>query len=164
MSRGYAVGAGDVRYYKSVSHSREYPMSDHIDPKALVLRYWETVWNARQIDQVERFIAPSYVGHELHASATYGPAGMCQVADTFWGNFPDATFTILAALSDGELVALHMRLQATHRPSGRSIGIIGMGLYRVVDGQIAESWSHMDELGLRQQLGGRVVFKPAPES
>jgi len=136
-------------------------MSDHSDPKTLVLHYWETVWNARQIDWIERCVAPTYVGHEPHAPTTYGPAGMRQVAHTFWDTFPDARFTILDALSEGQLVALHVRLQATYRPTGRSISILGMGLYRIVDGQIAESWSHMDELGLREQLGGRVVFESA---
>jgi predicted ester cyclase len=136
-------------------------MSDHTDPKALVLHYWETVWNARQIDQIERFVAPTYVGHEPHAPATHGLAGMRQVARAFWDNFPDAAFTIADVLSDGQLVALRVHLQATYQPTGHPISITGMGLYRIVDGQIAESWSHMDELGLRQQLGGRIVFEAA---
>jgi len=138
-------------------------MSDHIDPKALVVRYWDTVWNARQINRIEQFVVPNYVGHEPHAPATHGPAGMRQVAQTFWDNFPDATFTILDVLAEGDLVALHVRFQATYRPTGHPITIMGMGLYRIVEGKIAESWSHMDELGLRQQLGGRVVFESAPE-
>lgn len=136
-------------------------MSEEIDLKAFVVRYWETVWNARQIDRIEEFVAPDYVGHEPHAPATYGPVGMRQVAQTFWDHFPDATFMILEALADSHLVALHVRLQATYRPTRAPISITGMGLYRIMEGKIAESWSHMDELGLRQQLGGRVVFESA---
>ena len=136
-------------------------MSRKIDPKALVVCYWETVWNARQIDRIEEFVTLDYVGHEPHAPATDGPAGMRQVAQTFWDYFPDATFLILDALADGHLVALRVRFQATHRPTSAPISITGMGLYRISEGKIAESWSHMDELGLRQQLGGRVVFESA---
>lgn len=128
-------------------------MSDSPDPKALVVCYFETVWNARQLTRVDHFIAPTYIGHEPHAPATEGPAGMRQVAETFWDNFPDATFTILDVLADGNLVALHIRLQATYRPNGNPISIAGMGLYRIADGQIVESWSHMDERGLVQQIG-----------
>jgi predicted SnoaL-like aldol condensation-catalyzing enzyme len=135
-------------------------MSDSIDSKALVVRYFETVWNARQLTRIDHFVAPTYIGHEPHAPATQGPDGMRQVAETFWNNFPDATFTILNALADGDLVALQVRLQATYRPNGSPILINGMGLYRIAEGQIVESWSYMDERGLVQQLGGQVVFEP----
>jgi predicted SnoaL-like aldol condensation-catalyzing enzyme len=127
-------------------------MSDSPDPKALIARYFETVWNARQITRIDHFVAQTYIGHEPHAPATQGPAGMRQVAEAFWNNFPDATFTILAALADGDLVALHLHLQATYRPNGNPISITGMVLYRIVESQIVESWSHMDERGLVQQL------------
>lgn len=134
-------------------------MSDSIASKALVVRYFETVWNARQLTYIDQFIAPAYIGHEPHAPATQGPTGMRQVAEAFWDNFPDATFTILDALADGDLVALHVRLQATYRPNGSSVLITGMGLYRIAEGQIVESWSHMDEHGLLQQLGGTEAGK-----
>ena len=85
---------------------------------------------------------------------------MRQVANTFFRNFPDAAFTIIDTIAEGNIVVLHLLAQGTHSASGRPISVTGMGLFRLVDGKITESWSNWDELGMTQQLGGRVVNVP----
>jgi predicted ester cyclase len=137
-------------------------MSGSNVPKTIVLHYFEGVWNARQLNLIDELLIPTFVGYERNASDTYGPAGMRQVANTFFRNFPDATFTILDAIAEGDVVVLHLHVQGTHSASGRPISVTGMGLFRLVDGKITESWSNWDELGMSQQLGGRVVFDAAP--
>jgi predicted ester cyclase len=127
-----------------------------------VLRYFEGVWNARHLDLIDELLAPTFVGYERNATNTYGPAGMRQAANMFFHRFPDATFTILDTIAEGDVVVLHLRFQGTHSASGRPICVTGMGLFRLVDGKITESWSNWDELGMSQQLGGRVVFDIAP--
>jgi predicted ester cyclase len=43
--------------------------------------------------------------------------------------------------------------------TGKQVKGIGMGIYRVVDGKLAEQWVQEDMFGLMQQLG--VI--PSPE-
>jgi predicted ester cyclase len=137
-------------------------MSRYDNSRILVLRYFEGVWNARNLDLIDQLLAPAFISHERNAGDMYGPAGMRQVANTFFRNFPDATFTIFDSIAEGDSVVLHLHVQGTHSASGRPISVTGMGLFRVADGKIVECWSNWDELGMSQQLGGRVVFDAAP--
>jgi predicted ester cyclase len=43
-------------------------------------------------------------------------------------------------------------------PTGKSISITGIGVDRIVGGQIAESWANWDAMGMMSQLG----MAPAP--
>ena len=38
-------------------------------------------------------------------------------------------------------------------PTGRQVSNEGIGIYRVEDGKIVESWSQVDRLGVLQQIG-----------
>jgi predicted ester cyclase len=134
-------------------------MPDRTDPKAVVVRYFEDVWNARQLAVIDELLRPNFLGHERNAADTFGRIGMHGVAETFFQRFPDAVFTILDTVAEGDQVMLHLRLEGTHQETGRPIVMSGMALFRVVDGGIAECWSNYDELGMLQQLGGRVVFE-----
>jgi predicted ester cyclase len=46
-------------------------------------------------------------------------------------------------------------------PSGKHVKVSWIAIYRVVDGKLAEHWQHIDELGLRQQLGAILVLPAA---
>ena len=50
--------------------------------------------------------------------------------------------------------------QGTHRgdfmgiaPSGKNVSVVGIAIYRIADGRIAEAWVAWDALGLMQQIG-----------
>jgi predicted ester cyclase len=132
-------------------------MSRQDDHKTLVVRFFEAVWNARQLYVCDELLAPTYLGHERNAADTHGPIGMCQVAQAFQGAFPDARFTIIDVIAEADRVILHLRVDATHAAQARPVTITGMVLYRLRAGKIAESWSNWDELGMLQQLGGQIV-------
>jgi predicted ester cyclase len=136
-------------------------MSSQNDPKTIVVRFFEEVWNAQHLDVSDQLLAPTYLGHERNAADTYGPIGMRQVAQAFRRTFPDALFTIIDAIAEADTVVLHLRLHATHAATARLITISGMVLYRLVAGKIAESWSNWDELGMLQQLGRQIVVPPS---
>jgi predicted ester cyclase len=131
----------------------------HHTPKDVITRYFVEVWNNRQFDLIDQLVAPTAVGHERNAPDVHGPAEQRQVADTFLARFPDAQFTILDAIAEHNTVMVHLLVQATHAETGRVIIVTGMELIRLANGQIIESWSNWDELGLFQQIGGRMVFE-----
>lgn len=134
----------------------------HYTPKAVVMRYFAEVWNKQHFDLLEQFVAPTCVFHECNAPAVCGLAEMRQVGNTFFTRFPDAQFTVVNAVARQNLVAVQLRVQATHAESGRAITVTGMQFLQLANGQISESWSNWDELGLLQQIGGRIVFDSPP--
>lgn len=57
---------------------------------ALVLRFYEEVWNSGNLDVTSEVFAPDYVRHDLRPSeALPGPAGQAKVAADFRAAFPD---------------------------------------------------------------------------
>ena len=37
--------------------------------------------------------------------------------------------------------------------SGKNVSVVGIAIYRIADGRIAEAWVAWDALGLMQQIG-----------
>jgi predicted ester cyclase len=44
-------------------------------------------------------------------------------------------------------------------PTGRTVAVPGLIVYRIAEGKIAEHWMHMDNMALMQQLG--IASQPA---
>jgi predicted ester cyclase len=81
--------------------------------------------------------------------------------------FPDKRVEILHDLVEGDLVAQHVVVTATHtgrylglEPTHKAVRIIEMIVHRMRDGLIAESWAITHGGGFYEQLTGH----PAPES
>ena len=79
---------------------------------------------------------------------------------TFWAAFPDSQLTLDDAIAEGDEVACHFTLRATHQgefmgipPSGRQVTLTGITILRFAGGKCVERWSQADFLGLMQQLG-----------
>jgi steroid delta-isomerase-like uncharacterized protein len=80
--------------------------------------------------------------------------------------FPDAQFSIDDLIAEGDRVVIRHRLQGTHQgtfqgipPTGKPVTVPAIGILRMANGQIAETWLNADFLGLLQQVGAI----PAPE-
>ena len=115
--------------------------------KSLVRREQEELWNySGDLDAAE----------ELFAA---GEAPKQQAAD-FRRGFPDVTSTIEDLIAEGDKVVARWRSRATHRgdymgmpPSGKEVQIMGISVYRIEEGKIAESWMVEDQFGLMRQIG-----------
>lgn len=114
------------------------------------------------------------------AAAAYATAGVCyglapqpldlagwqQSMSMLLAAFPDSRFSIDDMIAEDDKVVVRHTLRGTHRgdfqgipPTGKQVSISAIGILRIVDGKIRETWLNADFLGLLQQLG--VV--PAPE-
>lgn len=117
--------------------------------KALVRREQEELWNhTGDLDAAGDLFAP-----ELADAAR-------QEAADFRRGFPDVVSTIEDLVAEGDRVAARWRARATHLgqyagipPTGKEVEFTGISMYRIEEGEIAESWTVEDDLGLMRQIG-----------
>jgi predicted ester cyclase len=117
--------------------------------KALVRREQEELWNhTGDLDAAGDLFAP-----ELAEAAR-------QEAADFRRGFPDVVSTIEDLAAEGDRVAARWRARATHLgqyagipPTGKEVEFTGISMYRIEEGEIAESWTVEDDLGLMRQIG-----------
>ena len=117
--------------------------------KALVRREQAELWShTGDLDAAEEL----FVADQAEAAK--------QEAADFRRGFPDVTSTIEDLIAEGDKVVARWRSRATHRgdymgmpPSGKEVQIVGISVYRIEEGKIAEAWTVEDQFGLLRQIG-----------
>lgn len=133
--------------------------------KSIVQRFIDEVWNAGNVDSIDEFIAEDHVDHDpAQAGSSGGRAGAREFIVTYRTAFPDAHIAIDELIAEGDLVVSRWHATGTHQGdlmgipgSGKAISITGIGIDRIADGKIAESWGNWDTLGLLGQIGAVPV-------
>ena len=131
------------------------------DNKALVRRWFEELFNEAKLDLADEIVTPDHVSHDPSTPEHLpGPEGERQLVTLVRGAFPDGRMSIEDLVAEGDAVAVRWTFRGTHRgefmgvaPTGRSVTMEKMDLFRITDGQIAEQWVAADALGLLRQLG-----------
>ena len=127
--------------------------------ESLVRRYYEEMNNGRKNDLAEELFTADHLMHDPQVPTTRGPAGMVarvsayqQAVDGHWG--------IEELVSAGDRVVVRYTGTGTHvgeimgvPPTGNAIRIDAIGIHRIADGKIAESWLIWDALSFLRQLG-----------
>jgi predicted ester cyclase len=130
--------------------------------KALARRWFEEVWNQARETTIDELFSADGVAHGLGDSESdvHGPTEFKSFAANMRGSIPDIHIQLEDILSEGDRVAMRIRLQGTHAgkglgvmPTGRNISIQGIVIIRVVEDQIVEGWNSYDQLGLLRQIG-----------
>jgi ketosteroid isomerase-like protein len=95
-----------------------------------------------------------------------GPDGMKQLIGTYHRGFSNARWTVEETLTAGDRIIVRWSARATQdgplyaiAPTGRSVTVAGIWIFRVANGKIVESWNCWDALGMMQQLG--LVSEPS---
>lgn len=135
------------------------------DPKELVKRFVNELWNERRLDTADAIFAKDCVTHQLRSGAPAdavprGPKAIKEHVAGWISSFPDLHFSIEQILSEGERVVMQLLMEGTHRgawlgipASGKKIQIRMFTIHRVVENKIVEDWVLVESLGLFQQLG-----------
>jgi predicted ester cyclase len=139
--------------------------------EALYRRWFEEVVTERNLALADELLAPGYV---LHFPGLPGPVdgeGHKQLLMMFHRGFPDWQETIDDVVAEGDRVVIRVKGSGTHRgefqglaPTGKRVVATGVGIGRIEDGRIAESWAEYDALGLMQQLGATSQAQQAGDS
>ena len=128
--------------------------------KAIVRRFVEAVQNRGDLAALDELCAPDFVNHSAPPGVPPTRAGLAQLTALFLRAFPDGRMAIEEMVAEGDRVATRKTFRGTHRgalmglpPTGKQVAIGLIDIVRLVDGQVVESWSLADELGLLRQLG-----------
>lgn len=127
----------------------------------IVSRYFDEVWSRGRLDVLDELLAPSYVNHTPSTpNPPPGPSGLKPIVAAFRTAFPDLRFTILDVVTEGERVAVRVRMEGTQDgplfgipPSHRRVSVDQINIELFREGRIVEHWRVTDELGLMRQLG-----------
>ena len=130
--------------------------------KTVARRFLVEVFGGGNLDLADELIAPNHVssGPGTLPGLPSGPEGQRQLIGFYRSAFPDVQFTVEDQIAEGERVVTRWTAQGTHTgefaglpPTGRAATVTGVGIDRIVDGKIVESWGIFDQFGMLQQLG-----------
>ena len=128
--------------------------------RALIRRFLEEVFNQRNVAAVDQYMAGDYVDHVLPPGVPPTREGFKQFIGPFLEAFPDFRYTVDDLIAEGDRVVARLTAQGTQQ--GAFMGVPATGkratwseihIGRVANGQIAEHWGEIDNLGMLQQLG-----------
>ena len=134
--------------------------------KEIIRRYFEGWGNRGDPAVADELIATNVTLRNppaiLHSLAEYK-----QGMKVFHTAFPDLHFTIEDLVAEGDKVVVRWTLQATnsseyqgHAPTGKTITVTGISIFRLAEGKIQEITVSMDRLGQAQQLGWLPASAP----
>lgn len=129
------------------------------EPKDVAQRFVEDVWQGRDLDAIDRYLAPDFVDHPVEAGKDDRVEYRTILEDTF-ALAPDSRYVIHQVLQDGAFVAVHYSFEGadtgqagTLRPSGRTLRFSGVTLFCVDGDKIAEQWSYSDVVNALSEVG-----------
>lgn len=130
-----------------------------------VIRRWFQTFNDRDFAAEAAIRAANFLAHVPGAAAPLDNEGWPGFVGAFAAGFPDFRLELEELIAEGDRVAARWTFHGTQTgeflgipPTGRSVRVSALEVNRLVDGQVAEHWVILDQVGLLQQLGA----SPAP--
>jgi steroid delta-isomerase-like uncharacterized protein len=133
--------------------------------KAIVRHFFEMGPSSGNMEAANALLSPNFALHTPLPSAP-GIEGINDVVTACRAAFEHLNVTVEDMVAEGDKVTARFTARGVHRgnfmnlpPTGRSITMTGIEIFRIEDGKITELWGEANLLGLMQQLG---IF-PAPD-
>jgi predicted ester cyclase len=111
------------------------------------------------VENVGKYFASNWVNHDPSLPPMSGLEGAKQLI-SMWSAISDRKLIIEESIAEGDKVAVRFRITGKQSgsfmgiaPSGKSVDVIGTGIFKVVDGKATDNWVNFDALGMLQQLG-----------
>ena len=128
---------------------------------SLTRRYIDEVVNQGKFDVIDEIYAEDYVNHTTTSGGEIkGRQGVRDIVEQWRAAFPDVRVSLDDVFAADDRVVTRITVTGTHEgdwrgvaPTGASVDIRIISIFRIEDGQIIERWENADMLGLVQQLG-----------
>ncbi len=125
-----------------------------------IRRLFEEAFNQGNLAVVDEVLTSDHIAHNAFAGGPHGPQGLKGLIVLFRTAFPDLYCSVEDEIREGDKLAAHWILRGTHKglflgnpPTGRQVMVQGIIFARISNGQIAEDWTLIDEMGILQQIG-----------
>ena len=130
------------------------------DNKALIRRFYEEVFNKRNLAAINDFYAPDHIDHTLPPGLPVGPDGTKQAIAMTLSGFSDLRVTIEDMIAEGDKVVIRFTTHGTQQgtlggipTTGKQVAVMTIEITRIAGGKIVEDWGLDDRLGMLQHLG-----------
>ncbi len=126
--------------------------------KAIVRRFLEQVFNERRFDLFEEFLVESYQIHGVGIAP--GRESAKEWLAMIDAAIPDMRLTFEDTIAEGDKVVIRGSFGGTHRvetfgdpATGKCLKQNSIFIFRLIKGEIVESWYATNDLDLIKQLG-----------
>ncbi|MFE9839087.1 ester cyclase [Streptomyces sp. NPDC005551] len=128
--------------------------------KKTVSDFIEALFTKGDLGAVDVWLAEDFVDHDPPFGGPPDREGMRAAGAMFRAAFPDWHSDTGLMVGEGDLVVEQFTASGTQRgevlgvaPTGRTLSLPGINIFRLRDGRIVERWGRLDELGLLRALG-----------
>ncbi|MEU1424839.1 ester cyclase [Kitasatospora sp. NPDC005751] len=130
------------------------------DNREIVCAFIDALFTQGDLAAVDEYLAEDFLNHDPPVGTDTSREGMRAAAVLFRGAFPDWHAMPDFLVAEGDMVVEHFSASGTQRgeifgapPTGRTVTLRGINIFRIREGRIVERWGRLDELGLLRQLG-----------
>lgn len=128
-------------------------------PRAVATRVHANAMPSGAEAVLRRQLAPGFRNHDVLPGCAGGPDALVATMHWFHDAFDEQRVEVLHAVTEGDLVSLHVAFSALHSgfflgvaPSHRRFTVREMHLVRVADGLEAEHWVMRDQVWWEHEL------------
>jgi predicted SnoaL-like aldol condensation-catalyzing enzyme len=108
---------------------------------ALMARYYDEVFNRRNLAFLREHLHPEVVGHGPGADdVVRGVEAVVAFSAYVWEVYDDYRLTVEEVVADGDRVVVRGSVTAVHRPTRRPVRFFGLTMYRLEGGRVREYW------------------------
>lgn len=133
--------------------------------KALVSRFYDEIWNQRNLALGDELVTPDFTDPTAPPDAAPGAQGLKDFVVMNVRRFPNLRYTVHELIAEGDRVVaiwtaegvnegeLRRRSARPLPPTGKRIVWTGTTVFRVRDGKLAEMHIYQNLLGVFRDLG-----------
>jgi steroid delta-isomerase-like uncharacterized protein len=128
--------------------------------KTTVREFIDGLFTDGDLGAVDTYLAEDFINHDPPFGVSADREGMRSAGAMMRAGFPDWHSELHQLVAEGDIVVERFTAGGTHRgevmgvaPTGRTVSLPGINIFRLRDGLIVERWGRLDDLGLLRQLG-----------
>jgi steroid delta-isomerase-like uncharacterized protein len=128
--------------------------------KTIVRDFIDGLFTKGDLGAVDNYLAEDFLNHDPPFGESADREGMRGAGAMIRAGFPDWHSDLHLLVGEEDIVVELFTASGTQRgevmgvaPSGNTIAVKGINIFRIADGKIVERWGRLDDLAFLQQLG-----------